>query len=456
MQQKSIQKHNTDNSRIPIEQDTCGIQVFRGHKSDDVVGFELFFIATGNLNQPDKTRVMAGKFGVRVNTNQEFVYRLGHDFCDFVEHALLNDMILSFYTKKLPVNEGVRTMHADDQDVEVTVNHNPVWSRVTIKLDPKFKRVPRWIPEHPIWSSVPRNPGNYRGYETENPFCLRTLTEVLSNLVSNTDEYLPNYYVVTYKKPSKDTGFAQHESGVFAEVVVPLMFKPEPEGQQIKHRGFSNGVGVIELAVLHQNDSNTTARIGAYGMHVDGRHEHIVTHELANIRAPGWQVPERMKSSFYAQFNSIHGKGWQYPMWITMDTPKRLPVKEGEHKLRADGQDISLRVWHSGDSSHVAVSLPDTYQRSPHYWWDFWGGANNPGNYPGYENEVPFCGRTVQEVFQKLAPDNKSCLPEWYQVSYAEDGLTLENIKPDVDISFQNNTDIPTFVVPFYKYFKET
>ena len=445
--QKLFYQNSDDSgySKIPEDQATFGVQNFNG--------VDMFFIATGNLNIPNETKIRAGKFGIRVNTNQEFVYRLAHDFSHFVEHALANDMFLSFNTIKLSIDSGIRNIHADSQNLEVSVVHKSDWSTITIKLDSKFRRVPRWIPDHPVWETVPPNPGNYPGYDSENPFCFRTLKEVLGKLVSDADAYLPPYYTVTYKKPSENTGYAQHDSGIFAEVVVPLKFTLKTEGRHIKQEGFSNGIAIIEIAVQHPEGTknDTTARIGSYGINIEGEHDQVVAHEISNLRGPEWVVPERFKSSYYAQFDHINGKGWQFPMWIRMDTPVKLPVREGIYNLIADGQKLSLRVWHLPSSSHVVISLPDTFQRSPHYWWDFWGGANNPGNYPGYEVEEPFCGRTVREVFRELAPEFDSFLPEWYQVNYA-DGLTLESLKPDIDFSFQSDVDMPTFIIPFYKY----
>ncbi|MCI0625947.1 MAG: hypothetical protein L0387_30615 [Acidobacteria bacterium] len=132
-------------------------------------------------------------------------------------------------------------------------------------------------------------------------------------------------------------------------------------------------------------------------------------------------------------------------MYITLDTPKKLPVSSGIQRTTADGQEVLLGVWHREDSSRLVIQLPQTFQRTPHWWPVRWGGGYNPGDYPKLK---PFCQRTVEAVLQKLVlSPSGDYVPSWYTVSYVSGTPELKGMDPWVDISLQGDATC-TFVIP--------
>ncbi|MCI0622617.1 MAG: hypothetical protein L0387_13315 [Acidobacteria bacterium] len=384
-------------------------------------GVEVIVVGVSKLQQPDETKVLADKQGIYLNTNQEFIYiPRGTDFqsedfvgpSDVTGRSLETSMTLYADTPRLPVTGGTRSLEADGQNLTVTIIDRGDYSSLAIALDRRFNRPPRWIPS--AWGG-PTNPGGYQGYETEHPFCGRTLDAVLSALTGDSGKYRPDYYVVMYEG--------------LAGVVVPLKFQPVSKGRRLQHRHLED-ISAVMFGVSPQQSSRgdrseeIDARVGPLGLSV------VTTRELACT----------------SQFRSMEG-GRNETMYITLDTPQKLPVRSGLHTLAADGQDVSVGVWHQQGLSRLLIQLPRTYQRTPHWWPKSWGGGLNPGNYPGAPTERPFCERTVQAVLQRLVTgDAGAYKPSWYTVSYAS-SLTLRQVNPWVDISFQGDVTC-TFVVP--------
>lgn len=375
-------------------------------------GIELVICFVPHKETPNETRVLALESGIHLNTNQEFIYKSGGDFAGFTSRALNSTMTLAFDTAALPAAAGTRTLNVDGQDLEVAVSHQNGYSHVSARLlDKGLNRTPKWIPSG--WGGGV-NPGNVAGYRSERHFFYQTLQAVLEKLVSGGSRYLPDYYVVTY-------------SGL-AEVVVPLKYKRETQGRELKPKSFSGGDLImfgVSLKETGDPDAPTKATVGSFGLRVDTPRELNHTYLMVDMKS-----------------------AWSNPMYVTLDTPKPLPVTAGIHKVTADGQDLEARVWNRVASSHVVIKLPGTYQRSPHYWPDPWGGARNPRNYPGYAKEKPFCARTVREFLKKLvAGDGSAFEPRWYSVSYASKAPALSDLDPDKDISFQATVKA-TWVIP--------
>ncbi len=389
----------------------------RGFYALQAYGVELIIAGVSQLKSPDETRVLAGEYGAYLNTNQEFIYvATGRDFKNFTSKALNKEMILYTDTPKLPVDPSTRRLAADDQNLTVTVTHRGDYSSLAIVLDRRYNRTPRWIPA--AWGGS-ANPGAYPGYPSEQPFCGRTLDAVLKELTGNGAAYRPQYYVVNYEG--------------WAEVVVPLQFRRISGGRVLKHSGFDKihlimfGPSTKESLLGLDPDTETDATVGAFGM------------RLASAR-------ELMYGRLF--FAMLENEGRKNPMYITLDTPQKLPTSSGVQSFTADGQKVSVGVWHSKDSSRVVIALPQTYQRTPHWWPVIWGGLYNPGNYPDWAREKPFCERTLKAVLEKLVSGSVvSYRPKWYTVSYASEVPELGSLDPALDISLQGEATC-TLIVP--------
>ncbi|MCI0627546.1 MAG: hypothetical protein L0387_38850 [Acidobacteria bacterium] len=380
-------------------------------------GVEFIVVGVSQLKSPDETRVLAAEHGAYVNTNQEFIYVAhGRDFKDFTSKALNKEMILSTDTPKLPVGSGTRRVASDDQNLTVTVTHRGDYSSLAIVLDRRYNRTPRWIPSG--WGG-PANPGAYREYSSEQPFCGRTLDAVLKELTGNGAAYRPQYYVVTYEG--------------LAEVVVPLKFRPISDGRVIKHSGFGD-IYMMMFAVspkesymgLDDPNLETDATVGAFGMRVASPRELMYGFVLGSM---------------------LKDEGRKKPMYITLDTAQKLSLSNGVQSITADGQKVSVGVWHSKNSSRVVMRLPQTYQRTPHWWPANWGGLYNPGSYPEWATEKPFCERTLKAVLEKLVSGPVGSSRPSYTVSYASDVPELGSLDPSLDISLQGKTTC-TLIVP--------
>lgn len=390
----------------------------RGFYRLGAYGVEFIVVGVSQLKSPDETRVLADEYGACLNTNQEFIYMShGRDFKDFTSQALNKEMILYTDTPKLPVDPGTRRLAADDQNLTVTVTHHGDFSNLAIVLDRRYNRTPRWIPSG--WGGA-ANPGGYPGYSSEQPFCGRTLDAVLEGLTGNGAVYRSPYYVITYEG--------------LAEVVVPLKFRRISGGRVIKDSGFADihmmmfGVSPKESYMgLDDPNLETDATVGAFGMRVASPRELMYGFVLGSM---------------------LKDEGRKKPMYITLDTPQKLPLSNGVQNITADGQKVSVGVWHSKDSSRVVIKLPPTYQRTPHWWPANWGGLYNPGNYPDWAREKPLCKRTLKAVLEKLVSGPVTSYgPKWYTISYASDVPELGRLDPSLDISLQGNTTC-TLVVP--------
>jgi len=378
---------------------------------------EYFHIATAKFQEPDRTTTRIGPFGATFNTNQEIAYRAGGDFGSYSQNAVTKDMVLEFNTKPLPIDAGARAIVADGQDLTVTVAHRDGYSRVEIDLDDKYNRSPRWIPRG--WGG-PRNPGGYPHYEIENPFCFITLKEAMKQLVEDWEAYLPDYYLLRYGDYSTMCMNLTFEQTTLGEPV-PSYARYVPGGRDMKWH--------VKRREPGDPPGETRAYFGAFGMHICATRELSLSVISIDMR-----------------------KGWRRPMWLTLRTKEPLPVDQGLHAVRADGQDIRLKVWHDADASFVAAALPDTYQRAPHYWAGLHGGAQNPGGYPGYEQEILFCRRTVDELLQALTDEQayQDYLPDWYQISYLED-VTFDRIDPRTNIANLNENPL-VWIMPYWAY----
>jgi hypothetical protein len=378
---------------------------------------EYFHIATAKFREPDRTSTRIGPFGVVFNTNQEIAYRAGGDFSGYSQSLVTKDMKLSFDTKKLPIEAGRRTITADDQTLGVTVAHGEDYSRVEIELDAKYNRSPRWIPRG--WGG-PRNPGDYPHYASENPFCSITLKEAMKALLPNGRDCLPDYYLLHYGDYSTMCMNFNFEKATRGDVV-PNYAKYVPGGRDMKWH--------VKKREPGDPPGETRAHFGPFGMRI------LCTRELS-----------------LSVISIDMRNGWRRPMWLTMATKKKLDVEEGMHEVHADGQDIKLKVWHGDESSFIAAALPDTYQRTPHYWLEIHGGAQNPGDYPGYEAERLFCRRTVDEMLKALTGEAsfEDFLPDWYQVSYLTD-VSFDDIDPQTNIANLNANPL-IWVMPYWAY----
>ncbi|MCI0627551.1 MAG: hypothetical protein L0387_38875 [Acidobacteria bacterium] len=378
-------------------------------------GVELIIVGISRLHIPDETKVVVDEHGAHLNTNQEFIYMsAARDFKDFTSTALKTPMMLRAETPRLPVPAGTRQLSTDGQNLSVTVTHQSDYSNLAIALDRHYNRAPRWIPTW--WGGAAANPGSYPGYEREQPFCGRTLDAVLNELTGRVDAYHPAYYVVTYQG--------------LAEVVVPLKFQRILSGRRLQGKPLGDLHGIMfgvspKESSLGDPDEATDARVGEFGMRVRS------TRELA-----------------YALLLGSMETGRGNTMYITLDTLKRLPMSSGVQAIMADGQEVSVGIWHQENSSRLVMQLPQTFQRTPRWWPVRWGGGYNPGNYRELDREKPFCHRTVDAVLQKLvsgaAADYR---PRWYTVSYVSGAPTLTGMDPWVDISLQGDPTC-TFIIP--------
>ncbi|MCI0626103.1 MAG: hypothetical protein L0387_31420 [Acidobacteria bacterium] len=383
-------------------------------------GVELIIVGVSRLQTTDETRVLIDEQGAHLNTNQEFIYvSAARDFKDFTSQALETSMVLRADIPKLSVPAGARRLSVDGQNLSATVTHQSNHTSLAIVLDRRYSRVPRWIP---TWWGGPANPGSYPGYEQERPFCGRTLDAVLHELTGKVSQYRPSYYVVTYEG--------------LAEVVIPLRFQRVSKGRSLSlHPRRLGDIHLVMFGVSPKEDSlgdpdqTTDARIGQFGMRVRSTRELAYAYLLVSLET---------------------GRG--NPMYITFDTPKRLPVSGGVQSITADGQEVLVGVWHKKDSSRLVLQLPKTFQRTPHWWPVRWGGGYNPGNYQALDREKPFCQRTVQAVLQNListaaAGDVGKYSPLWYTVSYVSGAPDLNGMDPWVDISLQGDGTC-TFIIP--------
>jgi len=381
-------------------------------------GVELIIAGVSRLQPTDETRVLIDEHGAHLNTNQEFIYvSAARDFKDFTGHALETSMILHADVPKLSVAPETKQLSVDSQTLIVTIKHERGYTSLTIALDRRYNRVPRWIP---TWWGGPANPGGYPGYEEERPFCGRTLDAVLQALTGKVSEFRPSYYVVTYEG--------------LAEVVIPITF------QRVSHRRplYPRRLGEIDLIMFAvspvakssgDTDQTTDARVGPFGMRVRSPRELAYAYLLVSMET-----------------------GRDNTMYITFDTPTKLPVSSGVRRIAADGQDLSVGIWHNEDSSRLVLQLPKTFQRTPSWWPVRWGGGYNPGHYQPLNADKPFCHRTVREVLRSLiptalVPDLEKYGPLWYTVSYVSGAPELDGMDPWVDISLQGDGTC-TFVIP--------
>ena len=328
-------------------------------------------------------------------------------------------MVVRCDVARLSASGGRRTMFVDGQTVEVDIDPRDGYTHLEIYLDKKFNRTPRWIPH--AWGRG--NWGDYPGYETESSFCITTLTAVLDELTEGRGQsYLPDYYTVRHGARPEE---------YHSEIVVPLQFEEETEGVEVAFYDFGN-IRLIMFGVSpYEADGDfspepTQVTVGAFGMHVHS--------------------PREMNTAYLMAY--MEG-GWEYPMYLHFETPTPVPGEEGLVRLIADGQQLDLWLRHFDELSQVLAIIPNTFQRSPHYWPYPWGGPHNPGNYPGYETEKPFNGRLVRDIIQALCPQNPAaCAPRSYRISYMDAGPGDSNrILPGRDVSRYGSTSA-TWLVP--------
>ena len=390
---------------------------------------ELFLFGFPTVKLGDRqARVLTGPAGMRINSNQEIFYTCnGSDFSGFGKDANNTKMYLSMDVPKIPAQAGVSTIQADGQNLDVKLTHFDSYSRVDVKLDHKYFRTPSYMRKD--WGGG-RNSGNYPGYATEWPFASRTVTELVKKLApQNSGSYMPGYYVVTYAKgeppiaqidPQKDISL-QYDYGL--QIVVPLKYKKEIEGCETKMFTQKFGNAHLTIAAVAPKRSPfssalTRATVGAFGIRVYAGREFVRATSLPHMTEA--KQGQRFVLSFAV--------------------PGQLPANAGTQTIHADNQNIELKILHKDNSCYVLASMPATYWRTPQ--WlnaNWWGGNRNPGGYPDYANDVPFCSRTVKAIVNSLAAQNPNdYYPASYTVSYLKT-FDLAGADPTTDASLQGD-----------------